>query len=348
MIRSVQGDILHADAEALVNTVNCVGFMGRGIALQFRRAFPANFKEYERVCKQGLLEPGRILVHATRRLTGPKYILNFPTKRHWRGKSRIEDIESGLVALVAEVVRLGIRSIAIPPLGCGLGGLDWSAVRPRIESTFASCEGIEVLLYEPSGAPEPQERAVSTDVPQMTPGRAVLVGLMERYLRGMMEPWVTLLEVHKLVYFAQVAGEPLRLKFTKGPYGPYAENLRHVLTKIEGHLVSGYSDGGDRPDKHLEIVPCALEDAGNFLTHHEESRTRLSRVGELVEGFETPFGMELLASVHWVAAHGARDVEAASVAVHAWNERKKKFTCEQIGLAFNRLREQRWLASQPD
>src|SRR5215208_2123004 len=114
-----RGDLLAADAEAVVNTVNCVGIMGRGIALQVKNAYPANFKAYEAACKRGEVEPGRMLVHETGQLTNPRYIINFPTKRHWRGRSRIEDIESGLDALVAEVRRLGIKSIAVPPLGCG-------------------------------------------------------------------------------------------------------------------------------------------------------------------------------------------------------------------------------------
>jgi O-acetyl-ADP-ribose deacetylase (regulator of RNase III) len=269
--------------------------------------------------------------------------VNFPTKRHWRGKSRIEDIDSGLAALVAEVERLGIRSIAIPPLGCGLGGLEWSEVRPRIERAFAQLPSVEVLIFEPAGAPQPEERAVSRDVPKMTPGRAVLVGLMERYLRGLMEPWVTLSEVHKLMYFAQVAGEPLRLRFVQAPYGPYAENLRHVLATIEGHLVTGYFDGGDRPDKLLELVPRATEDSRAFLAMHADSLARFERVSELVEGFETPFGMELLASVHWVAANGARDPADGVRALHAWNERKKQFTDGQVALAYGQLAKHGWL-----
>lgn len=345
MIRFLNGDILHADSEALVNTVNCVGYMGRGIALQFRRAFPENFKVYERACKHGEVVPGRMLIFPTGTLLGPKFIVNFPTKRHWRGKSRIEDIRAGLAALAADIERLGIRSIAIPPLGCGLGGLQWSEVRPLIAEALANLDGVEVIVFEPSGAPQPEERTVSRDVPKMTPGRAVLVGLMEQYLRGLMEPWVTLLEVHKLMYFAQEAGEPLRLQFVQAPYGPYAENLRHVLSAIEGHLISGYADGGDRPDKKLELVPQAVDDSRAFLSGHEGSLARFHRVAELVEGFETPFGMELLASVHWVAMHGAKDANEAVRAVYGWNERKKQFAVEQITLAHRRLGEQGWLSA---
>jgi O-acetyl-ADP-ribose deacetylase (regulator of RNase III) len=154
MIELVQGDILKADAEALVNTVNCIGFMGKGFALQFKKAYPQNFDAYHKACNAGEVQPGRMFIIDLHSMLNPKYVVNFPTKRHWRAESRYEDIESGLEALVAEVQRRGIRSIAIPPLGCGLGGLDWNKVRPMIEQAFTSLPGVRVLLFEPAGAPE--------------------------------------------------------------------------------------------------------------------------------------------------------------------------------------------------
>jgi O-acetyl-ADP-ribose deacetylase (regulator of RNase III) len=157
MIELIRGDILKADAEALVNTVNCVGVMGRGIAAQFKRAYPKNFSAYQQACKRREVQPGRMLIVETGQLPRPRWVVNFPTKRHWRGNSRIEDIEAGLAALVADVRRLGITSIAVPPLGCGLGGLDWGAVRPRIEHAFAALPEVTVLLFEPDGAPLPKE-----------------------------------------------------------------------------------------------------------------------------------------------------------------------------------------------
>lgn len=338
-----KGNLLRADTEALVNTVNCVGFMGRGIAAQFKREFPANFKAYEAACKREELVPGRMLVVETGQLANPRWIVNFPTKRHWRGKSRIEDIESGLRALVREVRERGIRSIAIPPLGCGLGGLEWRDVRPRIEHAFAELTDVRVVVFEPSeGAP--QDRMARTkSVPKMTPGRAVLVGLFETYLAGLMDPEVTLLEVHKLMYFAQEAGQPLRLDYTKGHYGPYAENLRHVLHAIEGYMLSGYGDGGDAPSKVLTLVPGTAEEARAVLDAHPEVRERFSRVAKLVEGFETSFGMELLATVHWVMTRdGARNEDVVS-AVHAWGPRKRMFAEEQIRLAAKRLHDEGWL-----
>jgi O-acetyl-ADP-ribose deacetylase (regulator of RNase III) len=344
MIRNAQGDILKAEAEALVNTVNCVGVMGRGIALQFRKAFPDNFKAYAAACKRGEVHPGRMFIVETEQLTGPRYIINFPTKRHWRGKSRMADIEAGLTALVGEVRTRRIRSIAIPPLGSGLGGLDWSEVRPLIERAFAALPEIEVLLYEPGGAPATDRPNRSTEVPKMTAGRAALVGLMNRYLAALMDPAISLLEVHKLMYFLQVAGEPLRLRYVKAPYGPYAENLRHVLHDIEGHLISGYADGGDAPDKQLSLVPGAVSDADAFLKSHAATHERFDRVARLVEGFETPFGLELLATVHWVAtqerAVSKLDLERAT---YAWAPRKRQFSPAQIALAAEHLRAERWL-----
>ena len=161
MIRYTKGNILEAEAEALVNTVNCVGIMGRGIALQFKESFPENFKAYAAACARGAVEPGRMFMFDTGELTLPRYIINFPTKRHWRGKSRVEDIESGLVALVGEIRLRGIRSIAIPPLGSGLGGLDWADVRPRIEAALGYLTGVRVLVYEPQGVPEQTHATVA-------------------------------------------------------------------------------------------------------------------------------------------------------------------------------------------
>lgn len=346
MIRYTSGDILRAGTEALVNTVNSVGVMGRGIALRFKEAFPANFKAYAAACRQGEVQPGWMFVYDTGELTSPRYIINFPTKRHWRGKSRIEDIRSGLEALVAEIRAREIRSVAIPPLGSGLGGLDWAEVRPLIEPALAALPDVNVVVYEPGGKGSDKRANRSTDVPRMTEGRAALVGLMDRYLGALMDPSISLLEVHKLMYFLQAAGEPLRLRYVKAPFGPYAENLRHVVRAIEGHLLTGYADGGDAPQKQLALVPGATKDAESFLETKAATHDRFNRVVRLVEGFETPYGLELLATVHWVAVQeGATDLESIEQATHAWGERKGQFTRAQIQLAADRLRTEGWLAA---
>lgn len=348
MIELTFGDILKDDSEAIVNTVNCVGIMGRGIALQFKNAWPENFKAYEIACKREEVQPGHMFVFDTQQLTSPRYIINFPTKRHWRGKSRMQDIDSGLTALVAEVEQRGIRSIAIPPLGSGLGGLEWTDVLPRIELAMQALPDVRVRIYEPKGAPQADKMHHSREVPNMTAGRASLVELMSRYMRGLLDPTISLLEVHKLMYFMQAAGEPLRLKYVRAPYGPYAENLRHVLKAIEGHMVAGYADGGDDPTKPLSLVPGIASEAMAFLTSHQPTKERFNRVGALVDGFETPFGLELLATVHWVATNdeSARTEGDVVQRVHAWNERKQQFTPRHIGIALNVLADQGWIAPE--
>lgn len=344
MITYKSGDILNADVEALVNTVNCVGIMGRGIALQFKNMFPENFDAYAGACAREEVQPGKMFIYPTGELTNPRFIVNFPTKRHWRGKSRIEDIESGLVALREEILRRGIKSIAIPPLGSGLGGLDWQDVKPRIVSALASLQDVDIRVYEPKGAPEASAMVRRQEAPKMTPGRAALVVLMQRYIGGLMDPFVSLLEVHKLLYFLQESGEGLRLHYRKAHYGPYAENLTHLLRTVEGHFISGYADGGDRPDKLLEIVPGALADAETMLLEAEGTRRRFDTVGDLVEGFETPFGLELLATVHWVARHeGAATVDEVVAATYSWNDRKRRFSPEQLALAHDVLSRKGWL-----
>ncbi len=344
MIEYKTGDILSEEAEALVNTVNCVGVMGRGIALQFKRAFPENFKAYEALCKRNEMQPGCVFVFETGELFSPRYIINFPTKRHWRGKSRIEDIESGLVSLKKEIQSRGIRSIAIPPLGSGLGGLDWAEVRVRMQAALEELEDVKIVIFEPGGGPVDERANRSREIPKMTPGRAALVGLMGCYLRGLLDPFVTLLEVHKLMYFMQAAGEPLKLQFAKGTYGPYAENLRHVLNAVEGHLVSGYADGGDAPDKELELVPSALDDAQAFLENETDTRSRFERVSDLVEGFESSFGLELLSTVHWIASEEKiLDFDDIVNHTYAWSERKKQFSLRQIKIAFDILSEKGWI-----
>ncbi len=172
----------------------------------------------------------------------------------------------------------------------------------------------------------------------------MLIGLFERYVNALLDPAISLLEVHKLLYFAQEAGEPLRLRYVKAPYGPYAENLRHVLSTIEGHLVAGYGDGGDAPGKALELLPGVAEDARAFLMEHPATRERFERVSHLVEGFESSFGMEeLLATVHWVMMREGAQGRGVVDAVHGWNARPRLFSDQQLLVAAQRLGEEGWL-----
>jgi O-acetyl-ADP-ribose deacetylase (regulator of RNase III) len=345
MIELAQGNLLESDAEALVNTVNCEGYMGKGIALQFRQAYPENFRAYERACHAHEVQPGRMFTVTTGQMVNPQYIINFPTKRHWRGASRIEDIRAGLKALVQEVKRLGIQSIAVPPLGCGNGWLNWWEVRPMIEQALQAVPDVRVLLFEPRGAPDAQAMPVRTERPKMTPGRALVIKLMQGY--AALGYSRTLLEIQKLAYFLQEAGEPLRLRYEAGLYGPYAANLNKVLERIEGHFIRGYGDS-QTPETEIELLPDAIEEAEAFLAGRQDSSARLQRVADLIDGFETPYGMELLSTVHWVARHqkpSATNADEAVAAVHAWSDRKRQmFKSDHIRVAWQRLQEQGWLS----
>jgi len=350
MIQYTTGDILLSDAEALVNTVNCVGVMGRGIALRFKQAYPSNFKAYESACNKGDVQPGKMFVHETGQLT-PRLIINFPTKRHWRGKSQMVDIEAGLTSLVQVINDFKITSIAIPPLGSGLGGLHWPDVRTRIESALETLVDVRIVVFEPAAIEQPVISRESTrSIPSLTPARASLVGLMARYLDGLLSTSISLLELHKLMYFMQAAGEPLRLRYAKGPYGPYSENLRHVLLTLEGYYVSGYGSEGDQPNMLLELVPGATHDATQLLDEHPQTKERFDRVAELISGFESPYGMELLATVHWLYAEEAcTTVESVVQRIQSWNERKASlFNERHVRIATEVLTAQGWMNVQAE
>lgn len=342
MIEVTKGNLLEDGAEALVNTVNTVGVMGKGIALQFKQAFPENFKVYKKACDAHELHMGEVFIVTTGRMLNPKYIINFPTKKHWRGKSKLSDIRAGLQSLVAEVKRLNIKSIAVPPLGCGNGGLDWSEVSPLVEEAFKSVPDVLVHLYAPYGPPDAETMPVRTEKAGMTRARALFVRLIEQYsIPGYR---LTLLELQKLAYFLQEAGENLRLRFVKHLYGPYAENLNHVLQRIEGHFIRGYGDRSHETNIHL--LPSAATKARDFLLNDPTASERLGQVGRLIEGFESPYGMELLSTVHWVATkedNPARDVDDAVRQVYEWSDRKKIMKPSHIQKALQRLGRDGWL-----
>ena len=349
------GDLLKAEADAIVNTVNCVGVMGKGIALQFKQKWPDNYKAYKKACDAKLVHPGRMFVYDLGRLAGrPYFIINFPTKDHWRGKSELSFIKDGLKDLVRAVRELGIRSIAIPPLGCGNGGLAWEQVRPLIEQAFVPfTDSVKVLTYAPAGAPRAATMEIRTDKPRMTTGRAILIKLIALYRE--LEYSLSKVEVQKLCYLAQCAGQPLKLDFEKNQFGPYATNLRHVLTHIDGHYVQGVGDH-DKAETELTLLPGAVEDADRFLLVHPDALRRMEHVGQLIEGFETPYGMELLATVHWVATRQCegQGLECVMRGIHnweptqpEWNNRKKALmTQPQVRIALDRLTSGGWLGPE--
>ena len=344
------GNLLKAPAEALVNTVNCVGVMGKGIALQFDREFPENTVPYKAACKENTLRPGEILaVTLQLQLDNqlPRYIFNFATKDNWRQPSRIEWIERGLVALVEEVVRTGIKSIAIPPLGCGAGGLKWSQVQPLIVAAFEPLKDVQVLLFPPEGAPSAQEMSAPPKAPKMTTESALMVTLLSRY--SLLDLEFSQLELQKLAYLLQQSGHSMpRLHFEQMQYGPAARELYPMLRNWENHWTLGFGDGTRGAREPILLKPDVVAQAEKFLKSNPapEAQNHLKKVLQLIEGLDTALGLELLASVHWVARHHAPAAINSDVAlerVRQWNSHKAAFDPRFVQIAWERLQEYGWL-----
>lgn len=352
MITFTQGNLLEANAEALVNTVNIVGVMGKGIALMFKEAFPENLKAYEAACKRKEVEIGRMFVTERRDLVGgPRWIINFPTKKHWRNPSKIAWIIAGLEDFKCVVEEKGIKSVALPPLGSGNGGLDWAEVRGLIEDALGGMPDVNFIVYEPT--PKYQNVAKRSGIDALTPARALVAELVRRYSIPGIE--CTLLEVQKLAYFLErsirqlAADNPLDLQFTANRFGPYAQRLTHLLDALDGsylHCDKRLADAGP-----LDVIWFADEKKDRvalYLTSAEAKpyRPALEATDTLIDGFQSPLGMELLATVDWLlhreaVAPTVRDVK---VALGAWSggpssgQRKLRiFDDRLIGLALRRL-----------
>jgi len=331
-----------------VNTVNTVGVMGKGIALQFKRAYPDMFKAYARAAKAEEIRIGRMHLWTTGQLDGPRLIINFPTKRHWRAGSKLADIEAGLTDLVRVIQEEHIESIAIPPLGCGHGGLKWSEVEPLMRRSLDQVDGVDVHIYAPVGAPSATDMRSAGPKPRMTHARAMLIAIVRRYSAVALEG-ATPIATQKLMYFTQAAGEDLGLRFAKCWYGPYADNLRAMLRDVEGHYLEGFGDGSTRAEfrEPFRLLTGAHEEAMEVLRRCDGSLERIERVMELTVGYESSNALELLATVHWIAHQpGMRNRSGVVVAdaVRQWSSRKERlFTTGQVEKALAVLLERGWL-----
>jgi O-acetyl-ADP-ribose deacetylase (regulator of RNase III) len=320
MIRFTRGNLLDASVDAVVNTVNEVGVMGKGIALMFRERFPANTAAYTAASKAKEVRVGRMFVTVTGELF-PKWIINFPTKKHWRNPSKLEWIETGLEDLRRVIQENNIRSVALPPLGCGNGGLDWSDVRPMIEAFLSELSNVDVVVYEPTDA---YFNAMKQEgVEKLTVARALVAELIRRY--SILGIDCTVLEVQKLAYFLQRAVvalgivDPLDLRFAADKYGPYADRLRHLLNGLDGsylHAEKRLSDAGPSDLIWFEEAKRTVID--EYLASGDAAQyvPALERTSALIDGFESPLGMELLATVDWLiqsqnAEPSVRSIRAA-------------------------------------
>lgn len=320
-----QGNLLESQAEALVNTVNTVGVMGKGIALMFKEKFPLNYKLYKQACSQKAVQVGQVFVTRNPEFSNPKWIINFPTKEHWRGKTKLAWIESGMDDLVRVVRELEITSIAIPPLGCGNGGLDWDQVRPIILSKLQSIGAVDIEVFEPTRRYANVSKR--SGVEELTPSRALIAELVRSY-------WVmglacSILEVQKLAWFLSrsiglTAGaeDPLRLDFKAHKYGPYSDRLRHVLNDMDGSYL-----GCERriPDARPSDVIWFQNDREQVLSEYIRVECKpwqpaLQRTLALIDGFESPLGLETLSTVDWlVNREDNRGSRSNEVDVRSWS-----------------------------
>lgn len=308
MISFTQGNLLDAEVEALVNTVNTVGVMGKGIALMFKDAFPDNFKAYAAACEAGEVQVGKMFVTERRELMGPKWIINFPTKQHWRQPSRLDWIDVGLEDLKRVIREEGIRSVALPPLGSGNGGLDWPLVRERIAQLLGELQDVRVIVYEPTGTY--QNVAKRAGVEKLTPARAMVAELVRRY--GVLGFECSLLEVQKLAYFAERSLDRLGLKneldlrFEANRFGPFAPRLTHLLDALDGSYLHCDKRIGDAGALDTIWFDEAKKDrvAAYLGSEGKQLQPALEMTGALIDGFESPLGMELLGTIDWLAQQG--------------------------------------------
>ena len=342
MIRFTKGNILQADVEALVNTVNTVGIMGKGIALAFKKAFPLNYKLYKEACDNKEFTVGSMFTTKTGQLM-PKFIINFPTKEHWKRRSKIDFVKSGMKELVKTIKTNEIKSIPIPPLGCGNGGLNWNEVKPIIVNELQSInKNIEVIIYEPGF--NNQTVFVKKEI-ALTPARAMLLCALKDY--QILGYSINLLVAQKIAYFLQRIGEPLNLQYEKGHYGPYSNQLQHLLKYLNGYYLN-FKHEETKPSSTISINH--FDKVSNYAQKELDSNQldRLKKTRELIEGFESPYGLELLATVDYVSQNeNIINTEEMVAKIGEWTERKKEIMKPfHIDVAHKRLKEyyrQQWL-----
>ena len=324
MIKYTKGNLLDAPAQALVNTVNTVGVMGKGIALMFKERFGLNMEQYAAACKAKEVQVGRMFVTETGELMGPRWIVNFPTKKHWRHPSKMEWIVDGLQDLKRFIVENNVESIAIPPLGAGNGGLSWPAVKEQIELALSDLTGVEIVIYEPMA--KYQNVAKSKGVEKLTPTKALIVELVRRYWVLGME--CSLLEIQKMAWVLERVIEqqgiknPLDLRFKAHFYGPYANRLRHVINAIDGsYLKSDKRIPDCNPEDVISFNDAQAEKVKAYLqSEAKEYLPALERASRIIEGFESPFGLELLTTVDWLLSREqcAQDLASLMEAIRNW------------------------------
>lgn len=323
MIYYKTGNLLESKAEALINTVNTIGVMGKGIALQFKNVFPHNFKVYYKACKDKEVKIGKLLiVEDESLLSGKKFIINFPTKTTWRKPSEYDYIERGLVDLIKIIKKHNISSIAIPPLGAGNGGLKWEKVKAILEKYLKDID-CDVFIYEPNTR---IKEVMKKERVKLTVARAMLLSVLYELVRN--GEFVSEFAAEKVAYFLQRFGgrDALRLNFRANFYGPYSGKVKHVLYYLNGSYITGYSSKDKKPFEELGIVPDGENAVCDFLNKPEnkEYKEIVAKTKQFLQGFYSPFGLELLSTIDFIRIDKNVDtIEDVTRELENWSDRKK-------------------------
>lgn len=336
----ITGNLLEAESEALVNTVNTVGIMGKGIALQFKERFPTNYKIYASACKNGEMRVGKMLVVKEHTLVGEKLIINFPTKTEWFKKSQYSYIEEGLKDLVKVMAQYNIKSIAIPPLGCGNGGLKWEKVKSMMDKYLGPLSNIEIQIYEPNtSVKEILQNEESKKEVGLTAARAMLLYALFKYEK--LGEVASIFAANKLAYFLQKSGEPLRLQFVPYKYGPYAHAVEKVLYALNGKYLTGLEQMNARVFEPLKLNYDRFEEVEKYVNSNisNDQKQRLESVFSIIDGFESTLSLEILSSAHFLKSQNPHFTEDELFEnLQNWSERKKsRITKEYIDIALEHL-----------
>ena len=321
MIHYLEGNILESKAMALVNTVNLEGIMGKGIALQFKKQFPNNYKLYKKACEDGTIGIGKLFVTKEQTIFGLKTIINFPTKTDWRKPSEYVYIEKGLDDLIRVIRDYQIDSIAIPPLGAGNGGLNWERVKDIMERKLTSLS-IEIFVYEPTA--QIVEKMKSERV-KLTPARALLLYVLFDLVRH--GEYVSEFSSEKVCYFLQRFGaeDLFKLKYEPNYYGPYSGKVRYVLNALNGSYIMGYSDMNKKPFESLSLVADSFDEIESFVESDDNLRDIARKTKAFLDGYYSDFGLELLSSIDYLMCqYGAISVDDIYNHLSHWSHRKGK------------------------
>ncbi len=328
-----------SNAQALVNTVNTVGIMGKGIALQFKNTFPDNYKQYLKACKEKSFQVGSLFVTIDDSLhSGQKIIINFPTKTDWRKPSEYSYIENGLKELAKVIKERNIKSIAIPPLGAGNGGLEWNKVKHLIELYLADID-CDISIYQPNYI---IQEALKKERVKLTPARAMLLAVLFDLVKN--GEFVSEFAAEKIAYFLQRFGAKtiFNLDFQPNFYGPYSGKVKHVLYYLNGSYISGYGAKDKKPFEELSLMMDAESDVIAFLNGpgHNEYKLIVEKTKTFLFGNYSYFALELLSTIDYIMqTEKINSLDKIQAKLISWSDRKKTLFSNQkfVSIALQNL-----------